>query len=122
MLKIIIDDEIGSSIRMVAAEVLRERLEGDISALREFLWHPNRTIVSATAAAIGVLTGLELKEVSIREQSAGRRCKYEVHKAENKQKARQFLANIRVREEFYYVEVDTPEGVVGRDIEGSYET
>ena len=46
---------------------------------------------------------------------------YEVYKAKSKQQALAFLKTKTVDREYYYIEVETPEGNFGRDINGIYD-
>lgn len=47
-------------------------------------------------------------------------CTYEVWRAESRAQAKSFLKAKVVTEKLYYIEVETPEGNIGRDIEGVY--
>ncbi len=47
-------------------------------------------------------------------------CTYERYKAESVRDSLAFLKTKQVSEGFYYVEVDTPEGLVGKDVKGVY--
>jgi hypothetical protein len=42
-------------------------------------------------------------------------CTYEVYTANNKQEAIKFLRSKPVTKDYYFIEVETPEGDVGRD-------
>lgn len=46
---------------------------------------------------------------------------YEVYKAKSKQEALAFLKTKSVDKQYYYIEVETPEGNFGRDINGIYD-
>lgn len=46
---------------------------------------------------------------------------YEVYRANSKQEALAFLQSKKVTKKLYYIEVETPEGTFGRDINGIYE-
>lgn len=45
---------------------------------------------------------------------------YEVYRAESKDEAMKFLKKKVVNKKRYYIEVDTPESTVGKDIMGIY--
>ena len=46
---------------------------------------------------------------------------YERYTADSREQALAFLATKEVTAKYYYIEVKTPEGIFGRDIEGVYE-
>jgi hypothetical protein len=46
---------------------------------------------------------------------------YEVHRASCKDHALAFLKKRTVDKKLYYIEVETPEGTFGRDVEGMYD-
>jgi hypothetical protein len=46
---------------------------------------------------------------------------YEVYRADSKQQALAFLKTKEVHQKLYYIEVETPEGNFGRDIDGMYD-
>lgn len=48
-------------------------------------------------------------------------CTYEVYKANSKEQALAFLKTKTVTKKLYYIEVETPEGSFGRDINGMYD-
>ena len=45
---------------------------------------------------------------------------YEVYKAPGREQALAFLKSKVVDKQMYYVEVETPEGICGRDVNGIY--
>jgi hypothetical protein len=46
---------------------------------------------------------------------------YEVYRANSKREALAFLKSKTVKWKLYYIEVETPEGTYGKDINGTYE-
>lgn len=47
-------------------------------------------------------------------------CTYKMYRADNAQSAKEFLSNVVVTEQLYYIVVETPEGNYARDIQGIY--
>lgn len=56
-----------------------------------------------------------------KDAGSGKRWTYEVYRAKSKAQALAFLKTKKVRRKHYYIEVETPEGNFGRDINGLYD-
>ena len=119
MLEIFADAEIPEKFRIVAVQFLRPFVEEDITFLRKALWHESERVRRIAGMIINEV--LESKGVNIKGIFAKGPYKYEVYTAETIRAAREFLSDQQVNEPRYYIEVETPEGMVGRDIKGMYE-
>jgi hypothetical protein len=49
-------------------------------------------------------------------------CTKDIYEAPNKSMALEYLKSKNVNKQYYYIEIETPEGWVGKDIDGIYET
>jgi len=67
-------------------------------------------------------SSVEFVGMDYRDARFGQRYTYEVYRAKNRQQALAFLKSKVVRKKLHYIEVDTPEGTFGRDINGMYES
>jgi hypothetical protein len=75
-----------------------------------------------TAKVPDASKGNAKKVVFLREDYAeGDKFKFLVHKAPNKEDALAFLNIQNITKPLCYIEVETPEGILGRDIDGFYE-
>lgn len=60
------------------------------------------------------------KKTTLRTAMGTFTCTYEKHKAKTAADALDFLSNMNVATQFHYVEVETPDGLIGKDINGLY--
>lgn len=66
-------------------------------------------------------SSVEYVSKDYKDTGTGQMFTYEVYRAKSKQQALAFLKTKEVHKKLYYIEVETPEGIFGRDIDGMYE-
>ena len=111
---------LGRDLAIQALDLLVEEApdEDARKAIRELV---DRDVVIEERVKPVEISSVEYVEKTYRDAGGGKRHTYEVYRAKNKQQALAFLKTKEVRKKLYYVEVETPEGTFGRDIDGMYE-
>lgn len=87
------------------------------SRLQEFI---DEKLVIESRIIGGDSTTVEFVETTTRNASSGGVFTYEVYRADSRDDALAFLKTKEVGKPLYYVEVDTPNGTWGKDIDGIY--